>query len=43
MKVGGTCACVLVDGYGSYLSEGQFHIQSCVLGCLGISVGLLWL
>lgn len=36
---GGTCACVLVDGAGSCLSEGQcFALQ-----CFVLSMGLLWL
>ena len=34
-----TCACVLVDEAGSWLSEGQCHIHKC----FGVTMGLVWL
>ena len=34
--VGGTCACVLVDGAGSLLSEGQCSVQESVLEYLWV-------
>ena len=34
--VSGTCACVLVDGAGSLLSEGQCSVQESVLEYLWV-------
>ena len=34
------CACVLVDGARSCLSEGQCWVQQCVLGCVWVDMAL---